>query len=54
MKAFSWFLVTTGIRILEGVFVLGIAGSAVVFILSAIDDVRDIFAKDVARGKGAD
>jgi hypothetical protein len=47
MDAFTQFFVIAGIRVLEAIFVLGILGSAVVFILSAIDDLRDIFKSDV-------
>ncbi len=53
MDAFKQFFVIAGIRVLEAIFVLGILGSAVVFILSAIDDLRDIFKSD-AHGKETD
>lgn len=45
---------TAGIRILETMFVLGIAGSALVVVLSAIEDLREIFTKDVVPGKDTD
>jgi hypothetical protein len=48
MEALKWFLVTAGIRVLEVIFVLGILGSAVVLVLSAIDDLGAIFKKDIS------
>jgi hypothetical protein len=40
------FMLTAGIRIIETLFVLGILGSAVVVILTTIEDVRTLFKKD--------
>jgi hypothetical protein len=54
METITGFLVTAGIRTLEAIFVLGVLGSAVVFILSTIEDLGDIFTKDVVPGKDTD
>jgi hypothetical protein len=39
-------MLTAGIRIIETLFVLGVVGSAVVVILTTIEDVRTLFKKD--------
>ncbi|MGI8769872.1 MAG: hypothetical protein ACR2JE_00370 [Acidobacteriaceae bacterium] len=39
-------LVVFGMRFLEVLFFVGIAGSAVVVLISSIDDVGEFFAKD--------
>jgi hypothetical protein len=39
-------LVTIAIRVLEAMLALGIVGSAVVVILTAIDDFKMLFKKD--------
>ncbi len=39
-------LVIFGIKVLEIAFVAGIIGSAVVIILTAVEDLRTIFSKD--------
>jgi hypothetical protein len=51
MEAFTRLLVTAAIRILEGIFVLGILGSALVLILGSVQDIRDLFKKDVSAEK---
>ena len=54
MEAFTRFLVTAAIRILEGIFAFGILGSALVVILAGIEDLREVFKKDVAGMEGAE
>jgi hypothetical protein len=39
-------LLTVAIRILESMFVLGVLGSAIVVILTSIEDFRTLFNKD--------
>ena len=39
-------LLTIAIRVLEAMFVLGLAGSAVVVVLTSIEDFRTLFTKD--------
>jgi hypothetical protein len=39
-------LLTIAIRVVETLFVLGAAGSAVVVVLTSIEDVRTLFVKD--------
>jgi hypothetical protein len=39
-------LLTVAIRILESMFVLGVLGSAIVVILTSIEDFRTLFKKD--------
>lgn len=41
-------LVTFGVRLLECVFALGLAGSAVVLVLSGIEDMETLFGSDDA------
>ena len=53
MEAFTRFLVTGAIRILEGIFIFGILGSALVLILISVEDIRDLFEKDASAGKEA-
>ena len=38
-------MVSFAIRLLEGMFVLGALGSALVLVLTTIDDVRELFGK---------
>lgn len=45
-------LVRVLIRILEGMFVLGTIGSAVVWMLTTVEDVQNMFSKD-APGEGS-
>ena len=35
-----------GIKLLEGLFVVGVLGSAVVLLLTSLEDVRAVFQKD--------
>jgi hypothetical protein len=51
MEAFTRFLVIAAIRSLEGMFFLGILGSVVVLILVSIQDIRELFEKDVSAGR---
>jgi hypothetical protein len=39
-------LITIAVRILEVMFVLGLIGSAIVVILTSIEDFRTLFKKD--------
>ena len=39
-------LLTTAIRLLEGLFVLGAVGSAIVVLLTAVEDFKMLFARD--------
>lgn len=39
-------LVTVGIRILEGMFVIGSIGSFLVLVLSGIEDIGTLFGSD--------
>ncbi len=39
-------LITIAVRVLEAMFVLGIIGSAVVVVLTSIEDFRTLFKKD--------
>jgi hypothetical protein len=39
-------MIVFGIRILEGLFIAGALGSVLVFVLSAIDDVRVLLGRD--------
>ncbi len=39
-------LVTVAIRVLEGLFILGAAGSVLVLILTTIDDAEVLFSSD--------
>ncbi len=39
-------LATFGVTVLEIVFVAGIIGSAIVIILTAVEDLRTMFGKD--------
>ncbi len=41
------FLTTAGVRLLEAIFFFGIAGSALVVILTGIEDIREMFQKEV-------
>ena len=41
-------LLVIAIRILEGIFVVGMAGCVLVLILSGIDDLRVLFGRDHA------
>ena len=34
------------IRLLEGMFILGALGCVLVFVLTAIDDIKSLFGKD--------
>ena len=38
-----WTLVNIGIQILEGLFLVGMAGSALVIVLSGVEDVETMF-----------
>ena len=39
-------LITIAVRILETMFVLGLVGSAIVVVLSSIEDMQVLFNKD--------
>ena len=39
-------LITIAVRILEAMFALGLIGSAIVVILTSIEDFRTLFKKD--------
>jgi hypothetical protein len=39
-------LAILGIRVLEVIFFLGLIGSAIVVLISFIEDVRELFGKD--------
>jgi len=39
-------IVTVLVRILEGMFVVGVLGSAVVFVLSGIEDFKMLFGRE--------
>ncbi|HLO06859.1 MAG TPA: hypothetical protein VK198_09480 [Terriglobales bacterium] len=39
-------LLTSAIRLLEALFVLGAVGSAIVVLLTAVEDFKMLFAKD--------
>jgi hypothetical protein len=39
-------MVTVAIRILEGLFAVGAIGSAIVIVLTTIDDARLLFSRD--------
>lgn len=41
------FLTIAGIRLLEAIFAFGIVGSALVIILAGVEDVREIFKKEI-------
>ena len=45
MNTILW---VTAIRILEGIFVVGMAGCVLVFILSGIDDLKVLLGRDHA------
>lgn len=47
-------LITLLIRILEAMFVVGVAGSAVVWVLTTVEDVENMFAGDEPAGGGAE
>jgi len=34
------------VRILEGMFIVGMLGSALVVVLTAVDDIRELFGRD--------
>ena len=34
------------VRILEAMFILGMVGSALVVVLTAVDDIRELFVRD--------
>ncbi len=48
------FLTTAGIRLLEAIFFFGIAGSALVVILAGIEDIREMFKKEVPQHDGTE
>ena len=54
MEAFLRPLVTAAIRILEGIFAFGVLGSALVVILAGLEDLHEVFKKDVAGNEGAE
>jgi len=39
-------IINLGIRLLEGIFALGMAGSAIVLILSGIEDIETLFGSE--------
>lgn len=47
-KVVNSMLLTIAIRILEGIFVVGMAGCVLVFILSGIDDLKVLLGRDHA------
>jgi hypothetical protein len=47
-------LVSGGIKLLEMLFFEGILGSAVVIILSAVEDVRTMYSRDKQQASGND
>ena len=42
----SFAMIVFAVRILEGMFVVGILGSALVVVLTALDDIRELFGRD--------
>ena len=46
-------LVRILIRILEGLFILGVLGSAVVWFLTTVDDVENMFSRDTGAEEGS-
>jgi hypothetical protein len=44
-------ILTIGIRLLETLFVIGVIGSALVLVLTTIDDVRELFEKEPRHDK---
>jgi len=46
-------MVIVAIRILEGLFAVGAIGSAIVIILTTIDDMRLLFSGDDKKASGA-
>ena len=46
MATFLDIAVTVGIKVLEGLFILGAAGSVLVLILTTIDDAKVLFSSD--------
>ena len=47
-------LIAALVRILEVMFFVGMAGSAVVWLLTTVEDVENMFARDEASGGGAE
>jgi hypothetical protein len=47
-------MLTFAIRILEGMFAVGVVGSALVVILTSIDDIRPLFSRDDERHSDSD
>ena len=45
-------LIHSGVRILEGLFVVGWAGSVLVLLLSGVEDIRIIFEKEKPVDRG--
>ncbi len=45
-------LIHTGVRVLEGLFVVGWAGSLLVLLLSSVEDIRIFFEKDKPADRG--
>lgn len=41
-------------RILEGMFIVGVVGSAVVWVLTTVEDVENMFSGDEPAGGGAE
>jgi len=48
MDTFTAFLATAASRMLEGVFVFGILGSALIIIFAGIEDLREVFKKEIS------
>jgi hypothetical protein len=46
-------MVIVAIRILEGLFAVGAVGSAIVIVLTTIDDMRLLFSRDDGKVAGA-
>ena len=42
----SFPMIVFAVRILEGMFVVGILGSLLVVVLTALDDIRELFGRD--------
>ena len=42
----NFLMIVFAVRILEGMFVVGILGSALVVVLTALDDIRELFGGD--------
>ena len=46
METLGNMALSVGVRVLEGMFALGVAGSVLVLILTTIDDAKVLFSSD--------